>query len=119
TKRQFAGAASDPSQRSIISFFPRTGSSVTSADGPSKPVSHGALGGPALPPQVQTDLLNVGMRVRKAIPEGYKTGGAFSALTLWAEENSSGPSNSRSTTATTTAPGMIFTSARRELEPFC
>ncbi|KAI8932744.1 hypothetical protein NX059_010234 [Plenodomus lindquistii] len=28
---------------------------------------------PTLPGQVQADLLNVGMRVRKAVPEGYKT----------------------------------------------
>lgn len=28
---------------------------------------------PALPGQVQADLLNVGMRVRKSVPEGYKT----------------------------------------------
>jgi hypothetical protein len=28
---------------------------------------------PEVPGQVQTDLLNVGMRVRKSVPEGYKT----------------------------------------------
>ena len=28
---------------------------------------------PSLPGQVQTDLLSVGMRVRKSVPEGYKT----------------------------------------------
>ncbi|KAL2169726.1 hypothetical protein VTG60DRAFT_5779 [Thermothelomyces hinnuleus] len=116
TKRQFAGAASDPSQRSITSFFPTTVSSAASADAASKPVSHGALGGPTLPPQVQTDLLNVGMRVRKAIPEGYKTGSAYSAFMLWAEDGTSGSANSRSTTTT---PSTTFTSTIRELEPFC
>ncbi|KAH9827422.1 Ribonucleotide reductase inhibitor [Teratosphaeria destructans] len=28
---------------------------------------------PALPPETQSSLMNVGMRVRKAVPEGYKT----------------------------------------------
>lgn len=29
---------------------------------------------PALPPSVKSNLLNVGMRVRKSVPEGYKSG---------------------------------------------
>ncbi|KAK4042464.1 ribonucleotide reductase inhibitor-domain-containing protein [Parachaetomium inaequale] len=116
TKRQFAGAASDPSQRSITSFFARTTSSTTSADAAPKPASHTALNGPAIPAQVQTDLLNVGMRVRKAIPEGYKTGSDYSAFTLWAEDNASNASNSR---PASTTPSAAFTSTTRELEPFC
>ncbi|KAF2845973.1 hypothetical protein T440DRAFT_472286 [Plenodomus tracheiphilus IPT5] len=35
---------------------------------------------PTLPGQVQADLLNVGMRVRKAVPEGYKTQKLVSGL---------------------------------------
>jgi hypothetical protein len=116
TKRQFAGAASDPSQRSITSFFSRTASSTTSADAAPKPASQTALNGPSIPAQIQTDLLNVGMRVRKAIPEGYKTGSAYSAFTLWAEDNASNASDSR---PASTTPSAAFTSTTRELEPFC
>jgi hypothetical protein len=114
TKRQFAGAASDPSQRSITSFFTKTSSP---ADAAQRSSNQAALDGPALPPQVQTDLLTVGMRVRKAIPEGYKTGGTYSAFTLWAEDtNAASCAGAR---PTSTAPSAAFTSSMRELEPFC
>ncbi|KAK4155328.1 hypothetical protein C8A00DRAFT_31853 [Chaetomidium leptoderma] len=119
TKRQFAGAASDPAQRQITSFFSKTSSSTTSADAAAKSSNQGPLNGPALPSQVQTDLLNVGMRVRKAIPEGYKTGSAYSAFTLWAEDSTSNSSyESRAASAATTT-RTTYPSAMRELEPFC
>jgi hypothetical protein len=107
TKRQFAGAASDPSQRQITSFFAKSSSSADSAPASSKPA---ALNGPHLPLQVQTGLLTVGMRVRKAIPEGYKTHNT--AFQLWADDSSThttGPATSSS----------AFTTSLRELEPFC
>ena len=111
TKRQFAGAASDPAQRQITSFFGRA--SPSSADAAPRPSAQAALEGPILPGQVQTGLLTVGMRVRKAIPEGYKTGSTYSAFTLWADDN----------TTTTPAPATSRTpgygSTMRELEPFC
>ncbi|KAK4125284.1 hypothetical protein N657DRAFT_644139 [Parathielavia appendiculata] len=119
TKRQFAGAASDPSQRQITSFFPKTvtSTSPTSANAARKLSNQAPLSAPVLPAQVQTDLLNVGMRVRKAIPEGYKTGGAYSTFTLWAEESTSNSSSDpRPVSATPTA---TYSSAMRELEPFC
>lgn len=114
TKRQFAGAASDPSQRQITSFFkssPSTDPSATST--PSKP---SALSGPILPVQVQTDLLNVGMRVRKAIPEGYKTGNPYCGFQLWAEDNNNHHNN---LSIKPIPSATTFTSAMRELEPFC
>ncbi|GAB1311640.1 S-phase delaying protein 1 [Madurella fahalii] len=114
TKRQFAGAASDPSQRQITSFFKTSSSTDLSATStPSKP---SALGGPVLPAQIQTDLLNVGMRVRKAIPEGYKTGNPYCAFQLWAEDNNNHHNNS----STKPIPSSTtLASAMRELEPFC
>ncbi|KAH6628323.1 ribonucleotide reductase inhibitor-domain-containing protein [Chaetomium tenue] len=120
TKRQFAGAATDPAQRSITSFFNKTTNTTTSANAASRTTSQPPLNGPHIPGQVQTDLLNVGMRVRKAIPEGYKTGSAYSGFTLWAEDNAaSNPTPADDTYATeansTTAP----ISHLRELEPFC
>ncbi|EAQ89635.1 hypothetical protein CHGG_06254 [Chaetomium globosum CBS 148.51] len=122
TKRQFAGAASDPAQRSITSFFNKTTNTTTSANAASKTTSEPPLNGPHIPGQVQTDLLNVGMRVRKAIPEGYKTGSAYSGFTLWAEDNAvRKPTPTEDTYAikTTTNPTTAPTSYLRELEPFC
>ncbi|KAK4139119.1 uncharacterized protein C8A04DRAFT_16141 [Dichotomopilus funicola] len=116
TKRQFAGAASDPSQRSITSFFSRStsGANSNSANPSPKP----PLDGPAVPAQIQTDLLNVGMRVRKAIPEGYKTGTAYSAFTLWAEDNAT--KNTADDAQPSSAPSSVpYNSSMRELEPFC
>ncbi|KAL7954523.1 ribonucleotide reductase inhibitor domain-containing protein [Trichoderma compactum] len=66
TKRQFTGAAADPAQRQITSFF--AGSPNTS-----NPATPQATLRPELPASVQANLLSVGMRVRKSVPEGYKT----------------------------------------------
>ncbi|UKZ56759.1 hypothetical protein TrVGV298_010600 [Trichoderma virens] len=66
TKRQFAGAAADPAQRQITSFF--TGSPNTNHPATPQPTLR-----PELPDNVQANLLSVGMRVRKSVPEGYKT----------------------------------------------
>ncbi|KAK4074514.1 uncharacterized protein Triagg1_5110 [Trichoderma aggressivum f. europaeum] len=66
-KRQFAGAAADPAQRQITSFF--TGyPNNTSNPAATQPALR-----PELPANVQANLLSVGMRVRKSVPEGYKT----------------------------------------------
>lgn len=100
TKRQFAGAASDPAQRQITSFFcPRQ--QHTS--------SWTATSTPPLPASVQANLLTVGMRVRKSVPEGYKTGPAYSAFKLWSDD-SSFPSLQINTQAVASS---------RELLPFC
>lgn len=106
-KRQFAGAASDPSQRQITSFFPKTSTS-TSNTASAKP---GPLGGPTLPTHVQADLLSVGLRVRKAVPEGYKTGSAYSGFKLW--------SDNTTPNSATPSPRPTYTNTIRELEPFC
>ncbi|KAL7934221.1 ribonucleotide reductase inhibitor domain-containing protein [Trichoderma chlorosporum] len=66
TKRQFAGAAADPAQRQITSFF--TGSPNAGQPASSQPTLR-----PEVPANVQANLLSVGMRVRKSVPEGYKT----------------------------------------------
>ncbi|KAI1658805.1 ribonucleotide reductase inhibitor-domain-containing protein [Daldinia decipiens] len=114
TKRQFAGAASDPAQRQITSFFASQHPDTSSANytnarahNTSDPAS------PSLPATVQANLLSVGMRVRKSVPEGYKTG-SYSAFTLWDENNSvstatMGEGRSRANAISTP----------RELLPFC
>ncbi|KAK4192463.1 ribonucleotide reductase inhibitor-domain-containing protein [Podospora australis] len=121
TKRQFAGAASDPAQRQITSFFQRSSSSLDNTSS-SRPQP---LNGPVLPGQVQTNLLNVGMRVRKAVPEGYKTGTQYSAFKLWEDESlpttisvsaaSSDPVSATPNPVSSVAGG----GGLRELMPFC
>jgi hypothetical protein len=105
-KRQFAGASADPSQRQITSFFNARSSdeSATATAEAEKPFQ------PVLPSTVQSNLLSVGMRVRKSVPEGYKTKGT-SAFKLWTDNS---PVNT--TTSATQAP---IKGASRELLPFC
>lgn len=115
-KRQFAGAASDPAQRSITSFFtthtntPGTHSGLISSS-TTQPCHN-------LPASVQANLLSVGMRVRKSVPEGYKTGN-YSAFALWDE-------NFNNITTITTEEATLGqcqrskpSSSGRELLPFC
>ena len=58
-----------PYQPSISSYFSRNsnGPSSSAPDDMRSPMS------PPLPPDTQASLLSVGMRVRKSVPEGYKT----------------------------------------------
>lgn len=117
TKRQFAGAASDPSQRQITSFFPSV--DATSLSFPEAAPSSR----PVLPADTQSNLLNVGMRVRKSVPEGYKTG-TYSAMGLFKDldniskdiENNSTP---QSTTPSSVTRPSSYNSTQRELLPFC
>lgn len=114
TKRQFAGAASDPAQRQITAFFPTSGASASPSPGPG---SNGASTPVRveLPAETQSNLLNVGMRVRKSVPEGYKTG-TYSAFNLWAENDSlTNPTAVPIPGARTPSPA----SGQRELLPFC
>ncbi|KAI1765721.1 ribonucleotide reductase inhibitor-domain-containing protein [Hypoxylon sp. FL1150] len=130
TKRQFAGAASDPAQRQITSFFSATSVASSSLSSPSAvypdPTSRASdirNNPPLLPDSVQSNLISVGMRVRKSVPEGYKTG-TYSAFALWDETNHFN-SNSNVTTAvsaTTMGEGRSRANAistPRELLPFC
>ncbi|KAG5937087.1 hypothetical protein E4U59_004621 [Claviceps monticola] len=111
-KRQFAGAAADPAQRQITSFFSsRTGdsdnatTSHSEAQAPRKPL---------LPSSVQANLLSVGMRIRKSVPEGYRTSGP-SAFKLWTDN-----STTTTNTAAATVPQLSAIRApTSELLPFC
>lgn len=110
TKRQFAGVSSDPAQRQITSFFSIDSTSRAGAE--ATPSSR-----PVLPADTQSNLLNVGMRVRKSVPEGYKTG-SYTAMGLF-----KGPNNAGGNTATsTTLPAPVRAPSyanQRELLPFC
>ncbi|KAI1425184.1 ribonucleotide reductase inhibitor-domain-containing protein [Xylaria sp. FL1777] len=95
TKRQFAGAASDPAQRQITSFFTSGANSASSSSpssnyiiqaSPLASISQRPESAPSIPSSVQANLLSVGMRIRKSVPEGYKTGN-YNAFALWDESD--------------------------------
>lgn len=106
TKRPFAGSAADPSQRQITSFF----GTASAQDGIADTT---VVRQPELPSNVQSNLLSVGMRVRKSVPEGYKTMGN-SAFKLWTD-------NTKPMAMTTKAMSSAASSrsTSRELLPFC
>ncbi|KAK4219028.1 putative ribonucleotide reductase [Rhypophila decipiens] len=124
TKRQFAGAASDPAQRQITSFFNKT-SNPTSHHHVSEKPTTGPLNGPTLPAHIQSNLISVGMRVRKSVPEGYKTGSACSGFSLWSDSNSNSAAINSSAAAdhrpVPAVPSSQYVggSSARELTPFC
>ena len=60
-----------PFQPSITSFFAREDREAYREILSQEQANHNVV---ALPAQIQSSLLNVGMRVRKSVPEGYKTG---------------------------------------------
>lgn len=114
TKRQFAGSASDPAQRQITSFFSTSDPLDTSSTSASAEASLSSR--PVLPADTQSHLLNVGMRVRKSVPEGYKTG-SYSAFSLWSDNDAA------DTKAMATPPPALIrapsSAGQRELLPFC
>lgn len=112
-KRPFAGAASDPSQRQITAFFNKASPGSVSE----QPQQPAIILRPALPADTESNLLTVGMRVRKSIPEGYKTGSSYSAFNLFndiAEEKQQQQQRSA-----TQPPRGSHATAHRELIPFC
>ena len=95
-------------QPSINSYFQRNGSKTAEFGSPSKQISPIS---PPLSAETQSSLLTVGMRVRKSVPEGYKT-----HKTMATEEfpfPSTAPAN-----AAPTRPAYNTTNSR-ELAPFC
>ncbi|RFU28150.1 hypothetical protein B7463_g8183, partial [Scytalidium lignicola] len=77
-KRPYAG--SQPAITSYFSSAPQSKSTTTPSTQASSPASF-----PELPATVQSNLLSVGMRVRKSVPEGYKTGSAYSAFSIFTD----------------------------------
>jgi hypothetical protein len=114
-KRQFAGAAADPAQRQITSFFSLQSANDSSAAA-TDAAAASSLRAP-LPANVQANLLSVGMRVRKSVPEGYKTTGP-SAFKLWTDTTRPGEAkaSSPSPMMSTAKPASAIS---RELLPFC
>lgn len=124
TKRQFAGAASDPAQRQITSFFSAstTANTPSSNNGYINQISQSSSSttqrpdnSPNIPASVQANLLSVGMRVRKSVPEGYKTG-SYSAFALWDESDAEPITVTMGEGQRSRANAF---SSPRELLPFC
>ncbi|KAF1986371.1 hypothetical protein K402DRAFT_393850 [Aulographum hederae CBS 113979] len=124
-----------PYQPQITSFYPSTtlpdrlhaqSSSSSSSPFPSSST-------PPLPTHIQSNLLNVGMRIRKSVPEGYKTHLSKSdsdvafVSSLRDRETMAGAGRgamgwSLPSTATNTAPNISNVDGaggRGELTPFC
>jgi hypothetical protein len=106
------------SQPSITSYFASSSAGndthIYSISAPSSPSVDPRQ--PTLPNSIQSSLLNVGMRVRKSVPEGYKTG-TYSAFQLFADAYTvpSSPTVSNTPTPPKTRPRA----GARELTPFC
>ncbi|RKU45536.1 hypothetical protein DL546_004497 [Coniochaeta pulveracea] len=118
TKRQFAGAASDPAQRQITSFFtkqPTSSSTSHLTNHNAAEHQHPTILPPPPPAQIQANLINVGMRVRKSVPEGYKTGALYGGFSLWAD----GDGPKKPLTTSVASAGVNRPVVRRELDPFC
>ncbi|PSS12525.1 hypothetical protein M430DRAFT_36628 [Amorphotheca resinae ATCC 22711] len=107
-KRPYAG-----SQPPITSYFtqsPSTTSPRTTYSVSQLPHDSTSELRPSLPPSIQANLLSVGMRVRKSVPEGYKTG-SYSAFTLFSDPT---PTPERNPVKKITPRPRT-----RELAPFC
>ncbi|KAI5255203.1 hypothetical protein E4T42_01988 [Aureobasidium subglaciale] len=110
-KRQFQAS----NQSSIKSFFTSLGSSSapcsTDIDEYSRPLK------PQQPDHVQSLLINVGMRVRKSVPEGYKTHKSLPVPTMSYMHPASISANSENEMPTSSAPELYTKPS--ELAPFC
>ncbi|KAH8802767.1 ribonucleotide reductase inhibitor-domain-containing protein [Xylogone sp. PMI_703] len=120
SKRPYAG-----SQSSITSYFSATPQAKSTTAPPSQHASPASF--PELPATVQSNLLSVGMRVRKSVPEGYKTGSAYSSYSIFTDSTPVAP-QVPNILPSTIAPGQPpISSGRnksqrseaRELTPFC
>ncbi|KAG5999926.1 hypothetical protein E4U21_006111 [Claviceps maximensis] len=126
TKRQFAGSSADPAQRQITSFFSCSSSNSSPRTGGYDQAQTQASRQPLLPSSVQANLLSVGMRIRKSVPEGYKTCGP-STFTLWTDHCTSTGTNTSTTTTSAPTNATAATipqhstprAATNELVPFC
>ncbi|KFZ14844.1 hypothetical protein V502_05870 [Pseudogymnoascus sp. VKM F-4520 (FW-2644)] len=110
-KRPYAGTHSQHHQSSITSYFPSP-----SGAAPSPTTVRNTSSPPVLPATVQSSLLNVGMRVRKSVPEGYKTG-SYSSFALFSDQ--APPSKPEQQQQHQRRRVKQVPGAVRELAPFC
>ena len=101
-----------PFQPSITSFFGRR-----DPDAPYAAIyrSSAPLSSPPLPATVQSSLLNVGMRVRKSVPEGYKNKACDEVGLDFASDDAFGGRS----TAVPEGEGISVHGGFAELTPYC
>ncbi|CAG8958501.1 hypothetical protein HYFRA_00009815 [Hymenoscyphus fraxineus] len=103
------------SQPSITSYF-----SAATPDNPAFSNSTSPEQRHLPPTNVQANLLSVGMRVRKSVPEGYKTGSQYSSFALFSDPSSANaPVCATPNAAASPRTKMGSRPRARELTPFC
>jgi hypothetical protein len=114
-KRQFQPS----NQSSIKSFFSSVGTtSSSSSSSPAADVDEYTPPlRPVLPDHVQSLLINVGMRVRKSVPEGYKTHKSLPVPTMSYMHPGSISANTENELPSSSAPDLYTKPS--ELAPFC
>lgn len=100
-------------QPSITSYFAQRDHETDRSTHTSRPEATTSSATPTLPAAVQSSLLNVGMRVRKSVPEGYRTKGVFHPIAASLEEDHPAPHGRR------VGYSSIQERHTRELTPFC
>lgn len=111
-KKPYGGTASQ--QSSITSYF---SPSIAGSSFPAKAKGTNSIASPDLPLHIQSNLLSVGMRIRKSVPEGYKTGSDHSAFTLFDESAASQTRQGLGSRSVSTP--SIGRARARELTPWC
>lgn len=97
-----------PFQPSVDSYFHHASKEINSLG---VTLHHDSTAVPKPPPAIQSSLLNVGMRVRKSVPEGYKT---------CAKSQSHSSIDAENRHRSGIEPWRLGTAARpRELMPYC
>jgi hypothetical protein len=115
-----------PFQPSITSYFARDDSDsddethLRGLNPSTRPRAHHQTLAPPIPGPVQTDLMQVGMRVRKSVPEGYKTH-SNKMMALPSIQTTLSHPSSTTTTTMTLDPKVVPDDVlhQRELLPFC
>jgi hypothetical protein len=125
-KRPYAGSHSQihtQHQSTITSYFPYSSSTFFPSTIWNDTHTNTISSCPALSPFVQSNLLSVGMRVRKSVPEGYKTGLSKKHNSYSGASSSVGVAGygfSDSTfTGPPSAPFKTPATVKREPMPFC
>ena len=110
------------SQKTLDAFVSRqsslhqTPSLFPSASAPEPSIPSPSEGFPTQPPSIQASLLHVGLRVRKSVPEGYKTHKTL-GLDAYDDENTDTLRTDVETAPSASAPEL--SGGSRELEPYC
>ncbi|RDW61334.1 hypothetical protein BP5796_11226 [Coleophoma crateriformis] len=110
-KKAYAGTGSQ--QASITSYF----SPSIAGSSPAKAKDTNSISSQELPAHIQSNLISVGMRIRKSVPEGYKTGSDYSAFTLFSDP--AAPQTRPGLESRSVSTPSMGRARARELTPWC